>query len=127
MARPGFIPRVMRERAQATPGMSRNSWQSYASRPAAGHPPRVFVASWRSRKEGELLGTFEGVVEGTIVDAPRGSGGFGYDPVFQPLGFDQTFARAFARQEKPNQPPGAGHSITADANLQILIREKLRV
>ena len=28
----------------------------------------------------------EGVVEGVIADAPRGSGGFGYDPVFVPLG-----------------------------------------
>jgi XTP/dITP diphosphohydrolase len=43
-------------------------------------------------KEGELLGSFEGVVEGTIVAAPRGSGGFGYDPVFQPLGSTRTFA-----------------------------------
>jgi len=43
-------------------------------------------------KEGELLGTFEGAVEGTIVDAPRGLDGFGYDPVFQPTGSTQTFA-----------------------------------
>jgi XTP/dITP diphosphohydrolase len=28
----------------------------------------------------------EGVVEGVIADSPRGSGGFGYDPVFVPLG-----------------------------------------
>lgn len=35
--------------------------------------------------------TFEGIVEGTILGAPRGSGGFGYDPVFQPEGFDQSF------------------------------------
>ena len=40
---------------------------------------------------GKVLETFEGVVEGTIVDAPRGRAGFGYDPVFQPWGFDQTF------------------------------------
>ena len=40
---------------------------------------------------GEILETFDGVVEGTIVGAPRGRAGFGYDPVFQPLGFDQTF------------------------------------
>jgi XTP/dITP diphosphohydrolase len=39
----------------------------------------------------KLLRTFEGIVEGTIVDIPRGSHGFGYDPVFQPNGFDQTF------------------------------------
>ena len=43
-------------------------------------------------KEGKLLGTFEGTVEGTIVDPPRGSGGFGYDPIFQPNGFKHTFA-----------------------------------
>jgi XTP/dITP diphosphohydrolase len=41
---------------------------------------------------GKVLGTVEGVVDGTIVDQPRGIGGFGYDPVFQPAGFDQTFA-----------------------------------
>jgi XTP/dITP diphosphohydrolase len=43
-------------------------------------------------REGEVLGTFEGIVEGTIVAAPRGSDGFGYDPVFQPIGSTQTFA-----------------------------------
>jgi XTP/dITP diphosphohydrolase len=44
-------------------------------------------------RAGEVLGTFEGVGEGTIVAMPRGSGGFGYDPVFRPDGFDQTFAQ----------------------------------
>jgi XTP/dITP diphosphohydrolase len=43
-------------------------------------------------QEGALVGTFDGMVEGTIVDAPRGDGGFGYDPVFEPRGYDQTFA-----------------------------------
>ena len=39
----------------------------------------------------ELLG--EGVVEGTITSAARGTGGFGYDPVFRPDGGDgRTFA-----------------------------------
>ena len=40
---------------------------------------------------GEVIETFEGEVRGTIVDAPRGSDGFGYDPIFQPDGYDQTF------------------------------------
>jgi XTP/dITP diphosphohydrolase len=40
----------------------------------------------------KLLGVFEGFVEGKIVDPPRGSGGFGYDPIFEPKGFEQTFA-----------------------------------
>lgn len=35
---------------------------------------------------------FEGISEGTITDAPRGSAGFGYDPVFLPQGSEKTFA-----------------------------------
>lgn len=35
---------------------------------------------------------FEGRVDGIIIEEPRGSAGFGYDPVFQPDGYDQTFA-----------------------------------
>jgi len=42
-------------------------------------------------REGKLLGKFEGIVEGSIVDLPRGSLGFGYDPIFVPNGFDKTF------------------------------------
>jgi XTP/dITP diphosphohydrolase len=43
-------------------------------------------------RNGKLLGMFEGVVEGTIADKARGSGGFGYDPIFIPEGFEKTFA-----------------------------------
>lgn len=35
---------------------------------------------------------FEGVCEGGIILMPRGENGFGYDPIFVPLGFDKTFA-----------------------------------
>ena len=35
---------------------------------------------------------FEGIVRGTITTARRGTGGFGYDPVFVPDGYTQTFA-----------------------------------
>ncbi|MNK09173.1 Non-canonical purine NTP pyrophosphatase [compost metagenome] len=35
---------------------------------------------------------FEGVIEGTIRTAPSGTNGFGYDPIFQPDGYDVTFA-----------------------------------
>jgi XTP/dITP diphosphohydrolase len=41
--------------------------------------------------KGNLLGSVEGVVEGRIADKARGSGGFGYDPIFIPKGFQQTF------------------------------------
>ncbi|CAI8172096.1 MAG: Non-canonical purine NTP pyrophosphatase [Bacteroidota bacterium] len=35
--------------------------------------------------------TFEGIVKGVIAKKTLGSGGFGYDPVFIPEGFDKTF------------------------------------
>jgi XTP/dITP diphosphohydrolase len=42
-------------------------------------------------QDGKLLGTFEGAVDGTIVDQPRGDRGFAYDPIFLPDGSDRTF------------------------------------
>lgn len=35
---------------------------------------------------------FEGVIEGTIRTAPGGTNGFGYDPIFEPKGYNLTFA-----------------------------------
>src|SRR6267378_1490700 len=43
-------------------------------------------------RDGHVHATFEGVVEGKIAERPRGSHGFGYDPIFIPNGFEQTFA-----------------------------------
>ena len=42
--------------------------------------------------DGRVLNVSEGVCEGTITFAPRGEGGFGYDPLFVPDGYEQTFA-----------------------------------
>ena len=42
-------------------------------------------------RNGDLLGIFEGTVEGRITDTARGDSGFGYDPIFVPDGFEQTF------------------------------------
>lgn len=43
-------------------------------------------------KGGEVLETFQGKVEGRILDEERGGGGFGYDPLFVPAGHQGTFA-----------------------------------
>lgn len=60
----------------------------------------VPIQNWTARfrcvialaQAGTMVATFEGAVEGIIVDPPRGRSGFGYDPVFQPNGCNQTFA-----------------------------------
>jgi XTP/dITP diphosphohydrolase len=43
-------------------------------------------------REGRVLAIFEGIVEGKIAEQPRGLHGFGYDPIFIPDGFAETFA-----------------------------------
>jgi XTP/dITP diphosphohydrolase len=48
----------------------------------------VLALAW----PGEPLRTFEGVCRGRILEAPRGTGGFGYDPVFELLESRRTFA-----------------------------------
>ena len=48
----------------------------------------VCVAAWPDGRELHA----EGVLEGTIAEAPRGEYGFGYDPVFQPAGGARTYA-----------------------------------
>ncbi|MEF0862589.1 MULTISPECIES: RdgB/HAM1 family non-canonical purine NTP pyrophosphatase [Rhizobium] len=42
---------------------------------------------------------FRGEVEGTVVWPPRGTQGFGYDPIFQPKGYDTTFGEMSAGQK----------------------------
>ncbi len=59
---------------------------SSAAKPAARFRCVLALAS-----DGKLLGTFAGAIEGTIVSVSRGASGFGYDPIFLPQGFEQTF------------------------------------
>ena len=47
----------------------------------------------RKRIESSSERQFEGVVEGEILEAERGEGGFGYDPIFRPEGCDRSFAQ----------------------------------
>lgn len=60
-----------------------------------------FVCVIAIAANGEVIETFEGEVTGTILDAPRGENGFGYDPIFQPDGFDKSFAEL--TQEEKNR------------------------
>ncbi|MBE6375334.1 MAG: RdgB/HAM1 family non-canonical purine NTP pyrophosphatase [Lentisphaeria bacterium] len=60
-----------------------------------------FVCVIAIAANGEVIETFEGEVKGTILSAPRGENGFGYDPIFQPDGFDRSFAEL--TQEEKNR------------------------
>jgi XTP/dITP diphosphohydrolase len=51
--------------------------------------------------DGNLLKTFYGRIDGSITASPQGPGGFGWDRIFKPDGFDMTFAQM--GEEKKNQ------------------------
>jgi XTP/dITP diphosphohydrolase len=58
-----------------------------------------FVAALASVENGKITYETTGVVEGTIADAPRGSAGFGYDPIF----FYPPYARTLAEVTEPDK------------------------
>jgi XTP/dITP diphosphohydrolase len=59
------------------------------------HFVSALILAWPDGHE-EL---FEGRVHGTLVWPPRGERGFGYDPMFQPDGFDKTFGEMAAEEK----------------------------
>lgn len=66
-----------------------------------GNPHRTarFVCVIALARAGTLVDTFEGVVEGELLRSPRGSGGFGYDPLFFYPPFGATLAEATPEQK----------------------------
>lgn len=69
-------------------------------------------------RKGEVIDSAGGIVEGRITDLPRGSGGFGYDPVFRPLGYPQTFAEL---------SPAVKNAISHRARAVNALRRKLKL
>ena len=53
---------------------------------------RFVCAAALASPDGKVLRLAHGICCGRILFEPRGTGGFGYDPLFVPNGFDQTFA-----------------------------------
>ena len=45
------------------------------------------------------LHIFSGIVEGYILDSPKGNNGFGYDPIFCPNGFNKSFAELTLKEK----------------------------
>lgn len=58
-----------------------------------------FVCAIALVKDGAVVGTFRGSVEGRMIDTPRGPNGFGYDPLFYYEPFGCTFGEATAAQK----------------------------
>jgi XTP/dITP diphosphohydrolase len=59
----------------------------------------IFVCVIALARQGGLLATFRGEVEGEIVDTPLGTGGFGYDPLFFYPPFGKTLAEIPAEEK----------------------------
>lgn len=74
---------------------------SAASAPVATTPSRAahYICAIALARSGEVCAVVEGRADGTIVDAPAGAGGFGYDPYFfyPPLG--KTFAELLPEEK----------------------------
>jgi XTP/dITP diphosphohydrolase len=59
--------------------------------------------------------TFEGRVDGSLVFPPRGTAGFGYDPIFRPDGHDRTFGEMSSHEK---------HGIPVDGSLALSHRAR---
>ncbi len=66
-----------------------------------------FVCVLDAARDGQTLAVFRGQAEGIILDAPRGSGGFGYDPLFYFPQIQKTFAELAAEEKARYSHRGA--------------------
>ena len=58
-----------------------------------------FVCVIAAARDGKTLGVFKGKAEGVILDSPRGTNGFGYDPLFYFPQIEKTFAELSAEEK----------------------------
>jgi XTP/dITP diphosphohydrolase len=66
-----------------------------------------FVCVLAAARDGKTLATFRGAAEGIILEAPRGSNGFGYDPLFYFPQIQKTFAELTAEEKSRYSHRGA--------------------
>jgi XTP/dITP diphosphohydrolase len=72
-----------------------------------GHRTGRFVCVLAAARDGKTLATFRGQAEGIILDAPRGTNGFGYDPLFYFPQIAKTFAELTAEEKARYSHRGA--------------------
>lgn len=66
-----------------------------------------FVCVLAAAREGKTLAAFRGTAEGIILEAPRGTNGFGYDPLFYSPQIKKTFAELTAEEKSLYSHRGA--------------------
>jgi XTP/dITP diphosphohydrolase len=66
-----------------------------------------FVCVIAAARDGQTLATFRGTADGVILDAPRGTNGFGYDPLFYFPQIGKTFAELSAEEKSKYSHRGA--------------------
>lgn len=90
--RPGiFSARWAGEERDFGVAMERVHEELLAKEPEAGRNAHFVCALSVAWPEDGQCESFEGRVDGVIVWPPRGDRGFGYDPIFQPIGYELTF------------------------------------
>lgn len=89
----GGAPGVLSARflGEAVAYADRNAVLLAALKEKSNRTSRFVCAVAIAASDGGLVGVFEETCEGHIADYERGSGGFGYDPIFIPAEYDQTF------------------------------------
>jgi XTP/dITP diphosphohydrolase len=97
------IERLIRERGAATPDKR------------TAHFVSALCVAWPD----DHLEEVEARVDGTLVWPPRGTAGFGYDPMFKPDGFDRTFGEMTSIEKHGLPPLGLGLSHRARAFVKL--------
>jgi XTP/dITP diphosphohydrolase len=97
------IERLLRERGAATPDRRRAHFVS------------ALCVAWPDGHHEEV----EAHADGTLVWPPRGTAGFGYDPMFMPDGFDRTFGEMTSVEKHGLPPLGLGLSHRARAFVKL--------
>ena len=67
-----------------------------------------------------IMETTEGICSGMLAESPRGTNGFGYDPIFLPAGFSRTYAELTAAEKNT-----ISHRARALAAMRVALRRHL--
>ena len=102
--RPACAPPATPVPVRATRRTGRSCWARLAGVRGKARSGR-FRCAMALAQAGVVRGAFEGAVEGVIVNAERGEGGFGYDALFIPEGHCETLRPASRRDQERPQPP----------------------